>query len=274
MRVFAAFCALLALLSTLSSPVLAADVAPPPYPPPAPPPYYPPPPYYAPVPPPAPIYNWSGIFVGVNGGGGWNQGTWSDSATGLTFGGTNTAGMLGAEVGANYQITNFVVGLEADFDWALNNGNTTTTFVPGLTTGPANVQVTANNRWVTLLDARLGFAAGRALFFVKGGGAWLGSSNSTFTNTATNVSLTSGGGSSNTGWNVGAGFEWGILPRMSAKVEYDYIGLSNQSFTIPVGVGGFPAGDTFSSNNRSMQMVLAGLNYRFGGGGWWGAPAW
>jgi len=40
------------------------------------------------------------------------------------------------------------------------------------------------------------------------------------------------------------------------------LGLNNRSFVVPVG---FPVlgGDTFSTSNRSIQMVKLGINYRF-----------
>jgi outer membrane immunogenic protein len=213
---------------------------------------------------PVPIYNWSGIYVGLNGGLGWNQGTWFDTATGLPYGGTNTTGLLGVQVGGNYQINSFVVGLEGDFDGTLNNSTTTTTFVPGLTTGPGQIQESANNRWVTLLDVRFGYALDRVLFYAKGGGAWVMSNGSTFTNTTVGGSFTSGGNGSNFGWTIGLGIEWACWANVSVKIEYDYIGLSSQQFTLLTPTAGFPAGDTFTNSDRSLQMLLVGLNYKFG----------
>ena len=72
---------------------------------------------------------------------------------------------------------------------------------------------------------------------------------------------------SNWGWTVGAGAEYAFYGGWSARIEYDYVGLTNQTFTIPAG-GGVLAGDQFTFNNRNIQMVTAGINYKFGGWGW------
>jgi opacity protein-like surface antigen len=50
-----------------------------------------------------------------------------------------------------------------------------------------------------------------------------------------------------------------------ARLEYDYIGLSSQTFTIPApGFAGLPAGDQFTGQNRNFQIVNVGINYKFG----------
>jgi outer membrane immunogenic protein len=55
------------------------------------------------------------------------------------------------------------------------------------------------------------------------------------------------------------------------KFEYDYLGLGNRTFFIPVTspIVGL-AGDTFTSNNRNVQMFKVGVNYLFN----WGAPGY
>jgi len=238
----------------VGGPALAADLPPPPAPPPRAPAAY--------IPAPVPIYSWTGIYVGANGGFGWNAGTYTDSLYGFSYSGTNMPGFIGGEIGANYQIYNFVLGLEADFDWALNQGNTTTV----TSTSGTSIAATANNRWATLLDARVGYAFDRVLVFAKGGAAWVGASNPTFTNVATGASFSPALSGSNIGWTVGAGLEWAFWNNLSAKVEYDYIGLSNTSATliVPAPGTGLATADTFNANSRSMQLVLLGLNYKFG----------
>jgi opacity protein-like surface antigen len=70
---------------------------------------------------------------------------------------------------------------------------------------------------------------------------------------------------SNWAWTAGLGAEWAFWGNWSARLEYDFVGLSSQSFTIPTAVGGLPANDQFSGNNRNIQMVNVGINYKFGG---------
>jgi outer membrane immunogenic protein len=61
---------------------------------------------------------------------------------------------------------------------------------------------------------------------------------------------------------VGAGIEWAFLPNWSAKVEYNYLGLDDRTFTVPAG-SPFLAADTFNQSSRSIQMVKVGINYLF-----------
>ncbi|MGB8070897.1 MAG: porin family protein, partial [Pseudolabrys sp.] len=74
-------------------------------------------------------------------------------------------------------------------------------------------------------------------------------------------------GNNTGGWLVGGGAEWAFAPQWSVKFEYDYLGLGNRTFVIPVSAP-LLAGDTFSTNIRNVQMVKVGVNYLFN----WGAP--
>src|SRR5262249_14655726 len=89
------------------------------------------------------------------------------------------------------------------------------------------------------------------LFYGKAGGGWVGSDNRTITNTVTGASI---GGLSNinSGWPVGAGIEWVCAPNWSVmNVEYDYLGLSSQTFTAPA--GGFLAGTLSPLASRTFR---------------------
>src|SRR5437588_6996324 len=97
----------------------------------------------APLPPP---FSWSGFYIGGNLGGAWSHRDMHDSLFGLNFDNGNNNGVFiaGGQAGFNYQFSNFVIGVEGDFDWAANNNNTGVgVIVPGVGT----IQVTANNRW-------------------------------------------------------------------------------------------------------------------------------
>ena len=73
----------------------------------------------------------------------------------------------------------------------------------------------------------------------------------------------------NFGWTAGLGVEWAFAGNWSARAEWDYVRLQNQSFTVAgTAAAGSFAGDTISVNNRSINMFTAGVNYKFGGG-WW-----
>ena len=227
-------------------PLLAADLYPAPY--------HPPPVAYVPA---AVLYNWTGFYIGGNLGAGWSQGSLSDTA-GNTFTPSSSPSFLGGgQVGYNYQFWGGpVAGVEADFEWAGNHNNSSN--------AAAGVTVTNNNRWLTTLTGRLGYAWNCVLVYGKGGGAWVGASDPTITNVAMGTSTTPSTSNSNFGWTLGAGVEWAFWNNWSARLEYDFIGLNSQTFTVPApGFAGLPAGDQFTSHNRDVQMVNLGINYKF-----------
>jgi outer membrane immunogenic protein len=240
----------------------AADLPPPVAPPPRAPATY--------VPVPVAVYNWTGFYIGGNAGVGWSQGSFSD-ASGNTFAAQNAFKFIGGgQVGVNYEFAGgVVVGAEADFDWRPNATNTTNAVAlvnGGVPTG-TTASVTINNQWITTVTGRLGYAWDRLLVYGKGGWAFVGSSNPTFNNVTTGVSTTFNTTNNNYGWTAGAGFEYAFWGGWSGKIEYDYIGLTSQTLTVPPGlgsVGGLPVGDQFTGNSRNIQMIVAGINYKFG----------
>jgi outer membrane immunogenic protein len=165
-----------------------------------------------------------------------------------------------------------VVGAEAMFDWLPNTTNTfnaTNGAILGAP-GPNTASATLNSRWVTTATAKLGYAWDRVLLYGKGGGAWVGANNPNLTVNGAPVTLSSST-TNNFGWTAGIGIEWAFAGNWSARAEYDFIGLQNQSLTVPgtptPGAGAF-GGDTLNFNNRNISMLTAGLNYKFGGWGY------
>jgi outer membrane immunogenic protein len=221
-------------------------------------------PVYTKAPMVAPVFSWTGFYIGGNLGGAWAHRNVTDSLFGLNFSnGTNNGVFIGGgQIGGNYQFNNFVVGVEGSFDWAANNNNTTTGIVvPGL--GGNTIQVTSNNTWITTLAGRLGVAYDRVLFYGKGGGAWVGNNSFTVTNVTTGASITGSNSNTTSGWLAGAGIEWAFANSWTLKFEYDYIGLSGRTFTVPAG-SPFLVGDTFTTGNSNIQMATVGVNFLFG----------
>ena len=64
-----------------------------------------------------PVYNWTGFYIGINGGGAWGDSKWDSVGTFDVSG-----GMIGGTVGYNWQIAQWVFGLEGDIDWTNING--------------------------------------------------------------------------------------------------------------------------------------------------------
>jgi outer membrane immunogenic protein len=221
---------------------------------------------------PLPVFSWTGFYVGANIGGAWANNSWTDGLFQTNFNtnnGNNGVFIGGGQIGGNYQIGNFVIGGEWDADWAASsNNNNNGIIIPGVGT----FVVTNNNRWITTVAARFGYAVDHWLFYGKAGGGWVGINNWTLTNTATGASLTCGNFATNCGnnaggWLVGAGVEYAFTNNWTVKFEYDYLGLGSRTVSIPA-TAPLLAGDTFTSNNRNVQMVKVGVNYLFN----WGAP--
>jgi outer membrane immunogenic protein len=242
-----------ALASLIAGSASAADLPPRPAPAAA--------PVYAPI-----IFSWTGFYIGGNIGAAWDRGNVTDTLFGLSFSNSSNNAVFigGGQVGANYQMGSFVLGVEGDFDWAANRNNTAT----GLVTPAGTIAVTSNDRWVSTLAARFGFAADRFLVYGKAGGGWVGNGGFTVTNVTTGNAIVGTNNNTNTGWLVGGGVEWAFAYNWSAKLEYDYLALSSQTFTTPVGFLPLGAVDTFNTGNRNIQMIKLGVNYRFG----WDAP--
>ncbi|HEY6254296.1 MAG TPA: outer membrane beta-barrel protein [Xanthobacteraceae bacterium] len=222
-----------------------------------------------PAPPPAPLpppFSWAGFYVGGNVGGAWAHGSVTDSAFGVNFSNGNNNGVFigGGQLGFNYQINNLVLGVEGDLDGVANNNKTGNgVLIPAL---GSTFRVTSNDRWLATAAARFGVAVDRVLFYGKAGGGWVGNSSFMVTNVTTGTSITGSNTNTSSGWLVGAGAEWAFTNNLSAKFEYDYLGLSGRTFTVPVG-SLFLAGDTFTTGRRNVQMAKVGLNYRFNWGG-------
>ena len=214
----------------------------------------PPRPAYSPAPmmSPTPVYNWTGIYVGLNGGYGWGN---QDPLNLITnrFDGASlgfSGGVFGGTAGAQIQSGHVVIGFEADIDWANMKGSAT--FVPSIggILGPAAISATTNIDWEATARARIGYAQENWLYYVTGGLAVLGAK-SAFTPalgfTCGNYGLASCTGTSKQiGAALGAGVEYGITQNVSAKLEYLYITAASLDIS-------------------HHSEIRAGLNYRFGG---------
>ena len=183
----------------------------------------------------SPIYNWTGFYLGINGGGGWGQSQWDGVGTFDVSG-----GVIGGTVGYNWQFNQIVVGAEGDIDWSGIKGTTTVLCPPGCET---------RNKWLATVRGRLGYAFDRFLPYITGGLA-VGDINAT-------VPVLPGGSISNAGWTIGAGLEVGVVSNVSLKAEYLYLDLGN--FNCGLNCGLAPGGNvSFNAN-----LVRGGLNVRF-----------
>jgi outer membrane immunogenic protein len=210
----------------------------------------------------APVYDWGGIYMGVNGGYGFGKSEWTDpnNLSGLgSTGNFNLSGYAaGATVGANFQVDAFVFGAEGDFDMMGIDGKVSSAFCGAVGFG-ASAQCETKETWLGTLRARIGYAVDRVLFYGTAGGA--------YGNIETGVAgnLVS---SSKAGWTAGAGVEAALADNWTARVEYLYVDLQNatcstsancgNNFTL--GVGAVPANDTIKF---STSLIRLGVDYKF-----------
>jgi outer membrane immunogenic protein len=183
--------------------------------------------------------NWSGLYVGVNGGYGWNGDTNGNLVD-------PSGGFGGGQIGYNFQRGNIVFGLEADFQGAdiqdsANLGKDGT--------------INSKMDWFGTVRGRLGYAFDRALIYATGGFAYgdVTTSGTFFLPGPLSISETQ------TGWVVGAGLEYKVLPNWSVKGEYQYIDLDASSLS---GAGPLAVSN---SNSTEVHTFRVGLNYFVGG---------
>ncbi len=214
-------------------------------------------------PPPPPPFSWTGLYLGGNIGAAWGERNITDLTRGLGFAQSSNGRFIGGgQIGYNYQVNNFVFGVEGDIDGiSSNNGNGTGIIVPGVGT----IVASSNSTWISTVAAQFGIANDHWLFYGKAGGGWVGTSNVTVTNLTTGNSIIGANGHTNTGFLAGVGVEYAITNNWTVKAEYDYLGISRRNFIVPVG-SPFLVGDNFTSGGRNVQMVKVGFNYLFNAG--------
>ena len=180
-------------------------------------------------------YNWTGFYLGINGGGAWGNSQW-DGLNKFDLSG----GMIGGTIGYNWQVGQIVVGAEGDIDWSGVKGNT------GVLCGAS---CETRNKWLATIRGRLGYAFDRFLPYITAGLA-AGDINATRPGFP-------GGSSSNAGWTVGAGLEFGIASNVSVKAEYLYVDLGDFNC-------GFNCGLAANGNvSYDANVFRGGLNIRF-----------
>jgi outer membrane immunogenic protein len=226
----------------------------------------------------AAVYNWTGFYVGINGGYGWNDS--QDVAVSGTplitaaqpadvpfslRGLKPEGGMIGGTVGYNWQFGRALVGIEADFDWAdINDAR----FLDLPTAGPL-VRTSARQSidFFGTVRGRLGgLLTDQFLVFVTGGLAYAN------VKSDANIDEFFGVGRQfrasaegiRYGWTVGAGAEWKFAPNWSLKGEYLYYDLG--SYTIR-GTQTNPVDADFATYSFTTRgsVARAGINYQFGG---------
>jgi outer membrane immunogenic protein len=192
-------------------------------------------------------YDWSGFYIGINGGGATSSFDWNFDGVGDEGSHKATGGTVGGQFGYRWQASSVVFGLEAQGNWANFTGSN------------ASLQF-ANTVNQTKVDAfglftgQIGYAWDRALFYVNGGAAV---TDNKYTSTTAGVGFDT---ANETRWGaaVGVGFEYAFAPNWSLGVQYDHLFMGNKDV---ISNAGFIT-DHISEN---ADIVTARVNYRFGG---------
>jgi outer membrane immunogenic protein len=186
----------------------------------------------------APYYNWTGLYIGINGGGAFGDSSWSGMPTG-DF--DVSGGLVGGTIGYNWQFGQFVAGLEGDVDWTNINGSTLANC--------GAIACETRNDWLGTIRGRIGYAFDRVLPYVTGGVA--------FGNIKADRAGFAGVDENNAGWTVGGGLEFAVMSNLSLKAEYLYVDLGSVGCDAACGA---PAGNNVDLRTN---IVRGGLNYRF-----------
>ncbi len=226
-----------------------------------------------PVAAPAPVFSWSGCFVGAHVGWGWgkkdvrsfdidSEGNLSTAASGKI----DTSGAIfGGQVGCDYQF-----GLGKGFGggpgaWVIGvQGSIAGTDINGFGADPVDptdqsLRVKIDS--LSSVTGRLGYAGlfPQMLIYVRGGGAWvherwdLQDASFAFAFETPEVTRT------RSGWTVGAGVEWAFAPNWSAFIEWDHYDFGNKNVIL---ASRFDHQFGLDAKER-FETVKIGVNYRF-----------
>ena len=209
----------------------------------------------------AAVYDWSGFYIGLNGGGASSRECYTVFSVAGAAVNPNSEGchsatgaVAGGQIGYRWQASNWVFGVEGQGDWAnLKGSNASLTAVV-----PYTNQTKING--IGLFTGQVGYTWSSVLLYLKGGAAVASNSYSSFF-TATGVAFNQ---ASDTRWGgaVGTGIEFGFAPNWSVGLEYDHLFMGNPSVTFPATAIAVTRSDNI---RQGVDMGTVRVNYRFGG---------
>jgi outer membrane immunogenic protein len=200
-------------------------------------------PLYAPQP---PVFSWTGAYVGGQVGYAWGTTTTNSFVTGtnVSLGGPShdDSGVVGGgHVGYNYQINQFILGVEGDVNGADYTGD-----------GLDGLGVSLSHR--TAVDGsmrgRAGIVFDRLLVYGTGGVAFASIQNVVGLDTQTVGRV---------GWTAGGGAEYAIDNNWSVRAEYRYTDYGHYDLDLLNTSGGLFSDRFHDKDNR----IQAGFSYRF-----------
>jgi outer membrane immunogenic protein len=212
----------------------------------------------------AAYYDWSGFYVGINGGGGTSRKCW-DLATPVTVVGAGTTppgpegchdatgGTVGGQFGYRWQSAAWVFGLEAQGNWSDLRGDNISLAIP---TDRNRSRIDAFG----LFTGQVGYAWNNALLYVKGGAAVTDDRYTIFA--VPTGALVDTASETRWGAAVGLGLEYGFAPNWSLGFEYDHLFMGTRNVTFITGGGVLDGTDRI---RQDVDLFTARINYKFGG---------
>jgi outer membrane immunogenic protein len=196
-------------------------------------------------------YDWSGFYVGINGGGATSRINWDADGFGNEGSHDASGGTIGGQIGYRRQMASWVFGLEAQGNWADFKGTNLSQQFAGQSN---QTKIDAFG----LFTGQIGYAWDRTLFYVKGGAAV---TDNKYTAISTLPPLVGIDTASETRWGaaVGAGIEYAFAPSWSLGLEYDHLFMGNRDINSSTG---FLIADHIKED---VDLFTVRLNYKFGG---------
>jgi outer membrane immunogenic protein len=222
-----------------------------------------------------PIFSWTSCYLGAHAGGGRATKDITDPVqlvqdtlsggpitTGVTTVSVNPTGLVvGGQFGCDYQFApNWVAGFEGAVSGSTMKGSTSVALPLGLPGETA--LVTARTDFIASASARLGYAADRWLFYVKGGAAWAGDKYDV-TGSFTGIPFGFEGLDQRLGWVAGGGVDWAFYRHWSLVLEYDYYDFGHHSVLMSDPVNAVSGSVDFK---QSVQIAKLGLNFHMWNG--------
>jgi outer membrane immunogenic protein len=199
----------------------------------------------------APVPLWTGFYIGVHGGGGMGSSRLVDPSFAFAqdrFTMDTSGALAGAQIGANWQFDNLVVGGEIDASWSSIKGNRAI--------DPANMFSGLSVAYNALATGtgRIGYASGSLLGYVKGGVAWANVDYQALLGTPAPIDINH----QRTGVTGGVGVEYAFTNNLSARLEYDYLYFGPAAIALSTRI-------STQNVDHQLNLLKFGVNYRFNG---------
>jgi outer membrane immunogenic protein len=213
----------------------------------------------APVP---PAYNWTGFYIGAQGGYGWSYSEFDFPPTAFPIAVTSTwnsnSWVAGGVVGAQYELgaSHIVVGIEGEWNAANFKGNAGLDPFGFAHSSSLDSFGSANAK---LGWALVGFPWERSLLYVVGGAAWGDPKQTIFVPAGAAASFNGG---QRTGWDIGAGIDFGLTPNWVLRGEWRMYGF-NGSNVAPGAPFAAALGTNLGATHDTVNLARAGILYKF-----------